>query len=133
MGEQGVFHLGRKANRRLRRKILRRDGAGQPDDAKRDQHQAHPADIAPVPIGDAVVDDGRHHQRHEQLKGSLQQLEQRRQNRLLLIILQINEQLFHSFLPPSSAFDSNFRYSPEKLDLPVSVSYRIIDFDIGKL
>ena len=106
MGEQGVLHLCGKSHRCFRRKILRRDGTGQPDDAKCDQHQAHPADITSVPIGDAVIDDGRHHQRHEQLKGSLQQLEQRRQNRFLLIILQINEQLFHSFLPPVRLYQS---------------------------
>ena len=91
MGKQRMLHLRRKSDRRLRRKILGRNGTYQPHDTKHDHDKTHSADIPSVGIPNPLINNRRHNKRHQQLKGSLQQLKQRRQNRLLLIILQENK------------------------------------------
>ena len=104
MSKKCVAKLGCKAYRCLRRKILRCDGAHQADDSKQDHHQTHPSHIAPVAVLDAYVHDHLHHKRHKQFKGSLQHLEQRRQHRLLFVILQKYEQFFHFFLRSTNIY-----------------------------
>ena len=91
MSKQSMLHLSRKPNRCLRSKILSRNRTHQPDHPQHYHNQAHLPDIPPVPITDTRINNSRHNQRHQQLKRSLQQLKKRRQNRLLLIILQINK------------------------------------------
>ncbi len=77
MGKQRVPQLLGEAHGGLGGKVLRRDRAQQADQAQRHQHQAHAHDVAAVALADAGIDDRGHHQRHDQLKESLQQLKQR--------------------------------------------------------
>ena len=94
MLHEHVAQLGGKADGRLGREILRGDGAEQAHAAERDQPQAHAHDIARVARGNAFVDDGRHNQRNNQLKGGLQQLEQRRKHAFQPEVLDVNKQFF---------------------------------------
>ena len=86
----------RRADRRLGRKILRRDRAQQSDQAQSDHHQAHPDDHAPVSELDALINHRRHEQRHQQLKARLQKLEQRAENALLPVCLELFQKMLHS-------------------------------------
>ena len=100
MGKQSVAQLGRHPHRGLCGKKLGRNRAHQPNDAQGGHHQAHAPNVPPVPVGDAHVDDGRHHQGDHQLKRGLQQLEQRPQNAFLFVVLHIGEQAFHKAIVP---------------------------------
>ena len=91
MGKQRVPQLLGEAHGGLGGKVLRRDRAQQADQAQRHQHQAHAHDVAAVALADAGIDDRGHHQRHDQLKESLQQLKQRPQDAFLAVVLQIRE------------------------------------------
>ena len=85
---------GGKADGRLGREILRGDGAQQTYAAQRDQPQAHAHDEARVARGNALVDNGRHNQRHDQLKGGFQQFEQRRKHAFQPEVFDVNKQFF---------------------------------------
>ena len=94
MRHEHVAQLGGKADGRLGGEILRGDGTEQPHAAEHDQPQAHAHDEARIARGDAPVDDRRHNQRDDQLKGGFQQLEQRREHTFQPEIPNINKQFF---------------------------------------
>ena len=85
MVKQRMTHLFRKADSGFGGKKLRCDRADESHHAKRRQQQTHFDGIASVASADALVDDGRDHQWHQQLKRSLQQLEERSQNAFLFV------------------------------------------------
>ena len=94
MVEQGLSQLCGESHRRLGREELGRDGGHQPYYRQRQQTEPHAPDMGRVspacaPRIDATVDDAGHDQGHQQLEEGLQQLEQRRQDGLLLVIAQI--------------------------------------------
>ena len=74
-------------------------GTAKADHAQRHHQKAHADNIGPVSVFNAGVDHRRHHQRHQELKGSLQQLEGRRKHTFLSIPFHITKQLFHTDLP----------------------------------
>ena len=89
MLKQKMTELCREAGRSLCSKPLCRDGRYQSDRRQQNQNPAHFQNIGPVLCSDSRVNDCRHDKRNNQLKGGFQQLEQRCQNRLLPILLQI--------------------------------------------
>ena len=101
----------RRADRRLGRKILRRDRAQQPDQAQPDHHQAHPDDHALVSELDALIDHCRHEQRHQQLKARLQKLEQRAENALLPVCLELFQKMLHSVFLRSRKYKDSIPHS----------------------
>ena len=82
-----MTYLGGKTHRRLGREILRRHRADKSQSREHGKHAAHFEDILPVPRVNAVIYYRRHHKRNDKLKHSLGQLEKRRQNAFLLIVL----------------------------------------------
>ena len=80
--EKPRAEIGAGAHGGARRKVLRRDGEGEPDDAEPDEEQTHAHDISLVAFRDAVIDDRRHDERHDELERGFQQLEKRRKDRL---------------------------------------------------
>ena len=97
--EQRRAHRSAEAHRRLRRKELRRDGADETEHAEHHHDQRRAPHRRRVAIGDGIVDDVGHQERHNQFKARLQQLEQRADDAFELIILQIDQQFFHRSLP----------------------------------
>ena len=89
-----MAHTLGKADGRFGGKILCSDGADQADDGKSKQNGAIGEHQLFVVLCDADVDDGGNHQWHEQLKGSLQQLEQRSEDRFQRVGFKILEQIF---------------------------------------
>ncbi len=89
MRKQRRAQLCGKADRRLCAEILCRHGTDESHRRKKHEYQPHPDDLPSVVVRDTPVDDGRHHQRHHQLEGSLQHLEQRRQNAFLPVIFDV--------------------------------------------
>ena len=92
MLEQGVPYPCTEARRSFCREVLRRDRADETDHPQGDQHKAHAYDIGCVLPCNAHIDHRRHHKRDQELKGSLQHLEQRRKDGFFLIIFQIYQQ-----------------------------------------
>ena len=86
MGKKGMFQFRGNTHRRFRRKVLCRDRADQSDHPQQDHNPAHAQHIGYIAAADTLIDDRRHHQRHEQLKSRLQHLKKRRQNCLFLIV-----------------------------------------------
>lgn len=107
---------GGKADGRLGREILRGDGAQQTYAAQRDQPQAHAHDEARVARGNALVDNGRHNQRHDQLKGGFQQFEQRRKYAFQPEVFDVNKQFFQK----TSTF------SVAKMEKQKQIHYRLL-------
>ena len=91
MGKQRVPQAGGIAHRRLCGKILGRHAAQQTDAAQQHQQAAAQQDIARIARCDAVVDDIRHDQRHEQVEERLQHFEQGRNHRLAAVTVQITQ------------------------------------------
>ena len=89
MGKQRMTQSRGVAHRRLGGKILRREAAGQADDGQHKQDAAPHQNVVEVVSSDAHVDDVGHHQRHEQVKGRFQHLEERCQHAFALVALQI--------------------------------------------
>ena len=94
--KERMFETGGESHRRLGRKILGCDGTDQPDQTQGDQQKSHLQDIRYFSPLNTRIDDGSHHQRHKQLKGSLQHLKKRGADCLLLILFQINQKLSHN-------------------------------------
>ena len=115
MRHEHVAQLGGKADGRLGGEILRGDGTEQPHAAEHDQPQAHAHDEARIARGDAPVDDRRHNQLDDQLKGVFQQLEQRREHTFQPEIPNINNQFFQK----TSTF------SAIKMEQPKQIHYRM--------
>ena len=84
-----------KAHGGLCGKILCGDGGGKPHEAEQQQHAAHAEDIAAVRARYACVDDGGHHERHEELERGLKQLEQRPEHALFPIPFHVGQQFLH--------------------------------------
>ena len=87
MIKQRLTQLGRKSHCRLGREKLRRNGRCQSHYAKEQQEQSHFPDITHAPVGNTIVNNICHYQRNHQFKKRFQQLEQRCQDRLFLVIL----------------------------------------------
>ena len=96
MYEQIVSQLGGTAYGRLGRKILRGHRAGQSHHGQQHQHGCHAEyeQLVAAPV-DAAVNDGGHHQRNQQVKAGLQQLEQRRGDAFPGVLLEKTEKHFH--------------------------------------
>ena len=103
MREQLIFYFGGKSHGSSCRKILRRQGTGKTDDTQRKQDKPHLNNVVLVLVVNAHINDLCHNQRYKQLKGSLQQFEQRCKNTFLSVVLQINQQFFHFRVSPSSS------------------------------
>ncbi len=95
MRKQRMLQLRGKPYCRFGRIVLGCDGTYKPDHSQRHQQAAHAKHIGHFSAADPSVDDGRHHKRYKQFKGSLQHFKKRGQNRLFLIVFQINKQFFH--------------------------------------
>ena len=104
MGKQRAPQPGGKTGSRLRRKILGCYGANQSHHSQKRQKAAPLQNVPVIPAGNAHIDDGRHDQRHKQLKQRLQQLKQRTQHTLFPVRFQINQQSFHTFHLPMGSF-----------------------------
>ena len=100
MVEHRLPQLCRKADARLRREILRRDAAQQPQRRHQQQHAEAAPDVAPVIVGNADVYHPRHDDGDKQVKHDLQQLEQRREYALLGIVLEIDRKISQVFSTP---------------------------------
>ena len=74
---QNVPQTGGEPYRRHSGKILGAHRHDQADDAQGHHHQTHFDNIPGIAAADALIHDPGHHQRNQQLKGRLQQLEQR--------------------------------------------------------
>ena len=77
MSKQRIANIRHKADGSLCGKILRRNGKGKPYNAKPNEQQTHSGNVSVVGAGDAVVDDRRDDQRHDQIQRGLQQFKQR--------------------------------------------------------
>ena len=75
----------------------------------------HMRTMKPVSPEDALVDDRRHNQRDDQLKGGFQQLEQRREHTFQPEIPNINKQFF----------SKNITFSAIKMEQPKQIHYRM--------
>ena len=97
VGKQGVPQGSGVAHRRLGRKILRREAAGQADDGQHKQDAAPHQDVVQVVGGNAHVDDIGHDQRYEQVKCGFQHLEQRGKHALALVVPQIAKHVVQGY------------------------------------
>lgn len=91
MGKQSMSELCCKADRCLSTEILRRYRAGQSDEGKQKQKQAHTDDIALICMCNTGIDNSRYDKRYKQFKGCLQHLKKRRKNAFLFVLTQIDE------------------------------------------
>ena len=89
--KQRVAQGGGVAHRGPGRKILCGDAAPQAHHGQKQQQPAPREDVAGVARGDAHVDDIGHDQRHQQVKAGLQHFEQRGDDALLFIAVQIGK------------------------------------------
>ena len=89
MSEQALSHVRSKPHRSLGGEILGHHRAAQSAQTQKPQHAAHFENVTPVAAANASVDDIRHHQRHNELKNNLNELEQRGQNTFFLVLFQI--------------------------------------------
>ena len=78
---------------------LCRNGADHTDEPQQHQDAAVFPDGGCIAIPETGVNDGSHHQRHQKLKGSFQQLEQRAEDTFLHIRFQILQKFFQE-IPP---------------------------------
>ena len=95
VAEQVFAQCRAKAKRRFGGEILGRQAARQADCRQQHQQAAALPDEHSVTVFDAGVNNTRHHQRHEQFKGSLQHFKQRCQNCLLFVTLDVAHQFVH--------------------------------------
>ncbi len=77
-------------------KILRRHAGNKAHHRQQDQQPALAPDLAHVPVLDAGVHDGGHHQRHQKLKAGFQHLEQGSQYGFPFVAFQIMQQSTHA-------------------------------------
>ena len=77
MVHEGIAQSDGKAHRSLCCKILGNHRAEEAHRPQKHQKAAHFENIPPVGVGDAHIHNARYHQRDTQLKGGLQELEQR--------------------------------------------------------
>ena len=91
----------RRAKAQCRRggKVLGRQAAGETDGSQQNQQAAPRPDKSCIPVFDACINDAGDNQRHKQLKTGLQHLEQRRQQGLSLIALDVAHQFVHEKPP----------------------------------
>ena len=89
----------RETELKRRQALAFADWQAQTDPAQRAQPQAHAGNVARAAAGNAFVDNRRHDERNDQLKGGFQQFEQRRKNTLAPEVLDVNQQLFQKHPP----------------------------------
>ena len=88
-----------EAQRRRGGKVLGRQAAGKTDSSQQNQQAAPRPDKSRIPVFDACINDAGDDQRYKQLKTGFQHLEQRRQQGLPLIALDIAHQFVHEKPP----------------------------------
>ena len=98
VAEQVVSKGRAKARAELCAEVLGRGGTGPADDPHDDEGGGAEHDVPPVCRGDALVHDARHNERHEELKRSLQKLEERGEGAFPSKSRQVPRELEHACL-----------------------------------
>ena len=96
MGEEVAAQVGTHANGGTRGKILCNKRAGESHRGKSDEHGKGGADYRFVTRCNAIVNNGFYHQRHQEVKNCLKELEKRADNAFFSVGLKIFQQLFHA-------------------------------------